>query len=83
MDCLENIKFLDALDQPIHGLSPSTMGWFYTISDYITPTSGESVWVKRPIGTIIGYSCKNIVSGEYKSKLKIQLIGEKDCFYYT
>jgi len=80
MDCLANIKFLDALDQPIKGLVHQFWVGSTLISDYVTPESGESVWIKRPIGTIIDVRVRSITSGEYKSKVKIQLIGEKTIF---
>ena len=53
MDCLANIKFLDARDQPINGLVHQLWMGSLLISDYVTPASGESVWIKRPVGTII------------------------------
>jgi peptidoglycan L-alanyl-D-glutamate endopeptidase CwlK len=77
MDCLANIKFLDALDQPINGLVHQLWVGSTLISDYVTPASGESVWIKRPVGTIIDVRVRSITSGEYKSQVKIQLIGEK------
>lgn len=80
MDCLANIRFLDALDQPINGLVHQLWVGSTLISDYVTPASGESVWIKRPTGTIIDVRVKNIVTGEYKSKVRIQLIGEKTIF---
>ncbi|WP_445116980.1 LysM peptidoglycan-binding domain-containing protein [Acinetobacter sp. WZC-1] len=80
MDCLANIKFLDALDQPIKGLVHQLWVGPTLISDYVTPASGESVWVKRPVGTVIDVRVRSITSGEYKSKVKIRLIGEKTVF---
>lgn len=80
MDCLANIKFLDALDQPINGLVHQLWVGSSLISDYITPNSGESVWIKRPVGTMVDVRVRSIVTGEYKSKVKIQLIGEKTVF---
>lgn len=80
MDCLANIKFLDALDQPINGLVHQLWVGSSLISDYVTPASGESVWIKRPIGTVIDVRIRSITSGEYKSKVKIQLVGEKTVF---
>lgn len=46
MDCLANIKFLDAFDQPINGLVHQLWVGSSLISDYVTPESGESVWIK-------------------------------------
>ncbi len=80
MDCLANIRFLDALDQPINGLVHQLWVGSTLISDYITPVSGESVWIKRPIGTIIEIRVRSITSGEYKPKVKIELVGEKTIF---
>ncbi len=80
MDCLANIKFLDALNQPINGLVHQLWIGSILISDHVTSTSGESVWIKRPVGTIIDVRVKSLTSGEYKSKVKIQLIGEKTIF---
>ena len=80
MDCLANIRFLDALDQPINGLVHQLWIGSTLISDYVTPASGESVWIKRPVGTTIDVRVRSIVTGEYKSKVKIQLIGEKTIF---
>lgn len=80
MDCLANIKFLDALDQPINGLVHQLWLGSTLISDYVTPASGESVWIKRPIGTVIEVRVRSITSGEYKPKVKIELLGEKTIF---
>ncbi|MCU4320299.1 M15 family metallopeptidase [Acinetobacter bereziniae] len=80
MDCLANIRFLDALDQPINGLVHQLWVGQSLISDYVTTASGESVWIKRPIGTIIDVRVRGLTSGEYKSKVKIQLVGEKTTF---
>lgn len=80
MDCLVNIKFLDARDQPINGLVHQIWVGSSLISDYVTPASGESVWIKRPVGTIIDVRVRSIVTGEYNSQVKIQLIGEKTIF---
>jgi len=80
MDCLANIKFLDALDQPINDLAHQLWVGSSLISDYITLPIGESVWIKRPIGTIIDVKIKSFTSGEYEPKVKIQLIGEKTTF---
>ena len=80
MDCLANIKFLDALDQPINGLVHQLWVGSTLISDYVTPASGESVWIKRPVGTTIDVRVRSMVTGEYKPKVKIQLIGEKTVF---
>ena len=80
MDCLANIKFLDVLNQPINGLVHQLWIGSILISDHVTSTSGESVWIKRPVGTIIDVRVKSLTSGEYKSKVKIQLIGEKTIF---
>ena len=80
MDCLANIRFLDALDQPINGLVHQLWVGTTLISDYVTPASGESVWIKRPVGTIIDVRVRSIVTGEYKPKVKIQLVGEKTVF---
>lgn len=80
MDCLANIKFLDALDQPISGLVHQLWVGSTLISDYVTPASGESVWIKRPIGTVIDVRVRSMVTGAYNSKVKIQLIGEKTVF---
>ena len=80
MDCLANIKFLDARDQPINGLVHQLWIGSTLISDYVTPASGESVWIKRPIGTVIDVRVRSITSGEYNSKVKIQLVGEKTVF---
>lgn len=80
MDCLANIRFLDTLDQPINGLVHQLWVGSSLISDYITPATGESVWIKRPIGTIIDIRVRSMTSGEYKSKVKIQLVGEKTTF---
>ncbi|OBY73995.1 LysM peptidoglycan-binding domain-containing protein [Acinetobacter gyllenbergii] len=80
MDCLANIKFLDALDQPIKGLVHQLWVGSTLISDYITSDSGESVWIKRPVGTIIDVRVRSIVTGQYNSQVKIQLIGEKTVF---
>ncbi|MEC8568741.1 MAG: peptidoglycan with LysM domain protein, partial [Pseudomonadota bacterium] len=72
MDCLANIKFLDVLNQPINGLVHQLWIGSILISDHVTSTSGESVWIKRPVGTIIDVRVKSLTSGEYKSKVKIQ-----------
>ena len=80
MDCLANIKFLDALDQPINALSHQLWVGSLLISDHITLDNGESVWIKRPRGTIIDVKIRSLVSAEYKSKVKIQLIGDKTTF---
>ena len=80
MNCLANIKFLDALDQPINGLVHQLWIGSTLISDYVTTASGESVWIKRPVGTVIDVRVRSLTSGEYKSKVKIQLIGEKTVF---
>ncbi|UUM26926.1 LysM peptidoglycan-binding domain-containing protein [Acinetobacter colistiniresistens] len=80
MDCLANIKFLDALDQPIQGLAHQLWIGPLLISDYISSESGESVWIKRPIGTVIDVRVRSMVTGEYNSQVKIQLIGEKTVF---
>lgn len=80
MDCLANIRFLDALDQPINGLVHQIWVGSSLISDYVTLATGESVWIKRPIGTIIDIRVRSMTSGEYKSKVKIQLVGEKTIF---
>ena len=77
MDCLANIKFLDALEQPIQGLVHQLWVGSSLISDHVTPASGESVWFKRPIGTMIDVRIRSSTSGEYQSKVKIQLVGEK------
>lgn len=80
MDCLAQVKFLDALDQPIQGLDHQFWIGNLLISDYITPASGESVWIKRPIGAIIDVRVKSSTLGSYQSKVKIQLVGEKTIF---
>ena len=80
MDCLANIKFLDALDQPISGLVHQLWVGSTLISDYVSPASGESVWIKRPVGTVIDVRVRSMVTGEYNSQVKIQLIGEKTIF---
>ena len=80
MNCLANIKFLDALDQPINGLVHQLWIGSTLISDYVTTASGESVWIKRPVGTIIEVLVKSITSGKYEPKVKLQLIGEKTTF---
>jgi len=80
MDCLANVKFLDALDRPIEGLAHQFWVNSILISDYVTLVTGESVWIKRPIGTIIDVRIRSITSGLYESKVKIQLIGKKTTF---
>lgn len=80
MDCLANIKFLDALDQPINGLVHQLWVGSILISDHVTIENGESVWIKRPVGTIIEVLVKSITSGKYEPKVKLQLIGEKTTF---
>ena len=80
MDCLANIKFLDALDQPINGLVHQLWVDSILISDHITIDNGESIWIKRPVSTIIDVRVRSITSGEYESKVKIKLIGEKTIF---
>lgn len=80
MDCLANIRFLDALDQPINGLVHQLWVGSTLISDYVTSASGESVWIKRPVGTVIDVRVRSMVTGEYNSQVKIQLIGEKTVF---
>lgn len=80
MDCLANIKFLDALDQPIEGLVHQLWVGSLLISHHVTPSSGESVWFKRSIGTKIDIRVRSSISGEYHSKVKIQLVGEKTTF---
>lgn len=80
MDCLANIKFLDALDQPIEGLVHQLWVGSLLISHYVTPSSGESVWFKRSIGTKIDIRVRSSISGEYHSKVEIQLVGEKTTF---
>ena len=79
MYCLANIRFLDALDQPIQGLAHQLWVGSSLISEYITPENGESVWIKRPVGTTIEVKVKSI-TGEYKSKIKLELVGEKTNF---
>ena len=64
MDCLANIKFLDALDQPINALAHQLWVGSLLISDHITLDNGESVWIKRPIGTIIDVKIRSLVSAE-------------------
>lgn len=83
MDCLANIKFLDALEQPIQGLVHQLWVGSSLISDYVTPASGESVWFKRPIGTMIDVRIRSSTSGEYQSKVKIQLVGEKQFLLFV
>lgn len=80
MDCLANIRFLDALDQPINGLVHQLWVGPTLISKYVTPASGESVWIKRPVGTVIDVRVRSMVTGEYNSQVKIQLIGKKTVF---
>ena len=80
MDCLANIRFLDALDQPINGLAHQLWVGSTLISNYVTPASGESIWIKRPVGTIIDVRVRSMVTGGYNSQVKIQLIGEKTVF---
>lgn len=80
MDCLANIRFLDALDQPIQGLAHQLWVGPTLISEYVTPPSGESIWIKRPIGTAIDIRVRSSTSGEYKSKVKLALVGEKTKF---
>ena len=80
MDCLANIRFLDALDQPIQGLAHQLWVGSILISEYVTPLSGESVWIKRPLGTVIDIRVRSSTSGRYKSKVKLQLVGEKTNF---
>lgn len=80
MDCLANIKFLDALDQPINGLVHQLWVGSILISDHVTIENGESVWIKRPVGTVIDVLVKSSTSGGYKPKVKVQLIGEKTNF---
>lgn len=80
MDCLANIKFLDALDQPISGLVHQLWVGSILISDHVTIENGESVWIKRPVGTIIDVLVRSITSGRYEPKVKLQLIGEKTNF---
>ena len=80
MDCLANIRFLDALDQPIQGLAHQLWVDSILISEYVTPLSGESVWIKRPLGTVIDIRVRSSTSGRYKSKVKLQLVGEKTNF---
>ncbi len=80
MDCLANIKFLDALDQPIQGLAHQFWVGSLLISEYVTPASGESVWIKRPVGTVIDIRIRSSSQGEYKSKVKLKLVGEKTNF---
>lgn len=79
MYCLANIRFLDALDQPIQGLAHQLWVGSSLISEYITPENGESVWIKRPVGTTIEVKVKS-TTGEYKSKIKLELVGEKTNF---
>lgn len=80
MDCLANIKFLDALDQPISGLAHQLWVGPTLISEFVTIANGESVWIKRPVGTVIDVRVRSMVTGEYNSQVKIQLIGEKTIF---
>ena len=80
MECLANIKFLDALDQPIQGLAHQFWVGSLLISEYVTPASGESVWIKRPVGTVIDIRIRSSSQGEYKSKVKLKLVGEKTNF---
>lgn len=80
MDCLANIKFLDALDQPINGLVHQLWVGSILISDHVTIENGESVWIKRPVGTIIEVLVRSITSGKYEPKVQLQLIGEKTTF---
>ncbi|MDO7193135.1 LysM peptidoglycan-binding domain-containing protein [Acinetobacter nosocomialis] len=80
MDCLANIKFLDALGQPINGLAHQLWVGSSLISEFVTTANGESVWIKRPVGTVIDVRVRSIATGEYNSKVKIQLIGEKTIF---
>ena len=53
MDCLGNIRFLDALEQPIQDLAHQLWVGSTLISEYATLENGESVWIKRLIGTTI------------------------------
>lgn len=80
MDCLANIRFLDALEQPLQGLAHQLWIGSTLISEYVTLENGESVWIKRPIGTTIDVRVRSSTSGEYKSKVKLQLVGEKTSF---
>ncbi|MBQ0138524.1 MAG: LysM peptidoglycan-binding domain-containing protein [Kurthia sp.] len=80
MDCLGNIRFLDALEQPIQDLAHQLWVGSTLISEYATLENGESVWIKRPIGTTIDVRVRSSTSGEYKPKVKIQLVGEKTTF---
>lgn len=80
MDCLANIKFLDALGQPINGLAHQLWVDTSLISEFVTIANGESVWIKRPVGTVIDVRVRSMVTGEYNSQVKIQLIGEKTIF---
>lgn len=80
MDCLANIKFLDALGQPINGLAHQLWVGTSLISEFVTIANGESVWIKRPVGTVIDVRVRSMVTGEYNSQVKIQLIGEKTIF---
>ncbi|HCA4898769.1 TPA: LysM peptidoglycan-binding domain-containing protein [Acinetobacter baumannii] len=80
MDCLANIKFLDALDQPISGLAHQLWVGPTLISEFVTTANGESVWIKRPVGTVLDVRVRSMATGEYNSQVKIQLIGEKTVF---
>lgn len=80
MDCLAKIKFLDALDQPIQGLAHQFWLGNTLISDNITAADGESVWIKRPIGTRIDIKVKSSTTGSYQSKVSITLLGTKTLF---
>lgn len=80
MNCLAQVKFLDALNQPIQGLAHQFWIGNTLISNYVTLANGESVWIKRPVGVIVDVRIKSSTTGTYQSKVKIQLVGEKTIF---
>lgn len=80
MDCLANIKFLDAFGQPMNGLAHQLWEGSKLISEYVTTARGESVWIRHPEGTTIDVRVRSEAFAEYKSKVKIKLKGIKSIF---
>lgn len=84
MDCLANIKFLNALGQPMKGLAHQLWEGSKLISEYVTTASGESVWIRHPEGTMIDVRVRNEATAEYNLKVTIKLYGLRTVFiiYY-
>ncbi|AOA59481.1 LysM peptidoglycan-binding domain-containing protein [Acinetobacter larvae] len=69
---LAMIRFLDALDQPIAGLAHQLWVGKTLISDHLSNAQGESVWIQRPLGTVVDIRVRNI-TGDYQSQCTLTL----------